>query len=154
MQILQQLGWLFLKSVPTIILFLLFYWFLRANFFKPLERTLTERNARITKARAEAEAVQVAAKDKVHSYEDALRKARAGVFAEQETARQAALDDRAKVLRDARSAAQDAVRVQKERISREFAAARAQLESETAALAGRIAQRILEPPVAPLGGTQ
>jgi len=63
MAILQQLGWLFLKSVPTIIIFLLFYWFLRANFFKPLERTLAERNARITKARAEAEAVQAAAKE-------------------------------------------------------------------------------------------
>lgn len=154
MQILQQLGWLFLKSVPTIILFLLFYWFLRANFFKPLERTLAERNARITKARAEAEAVQAAAKDEVQSYEEALRKARAGVFAEQETARQAALEQRAKVLRDARSAAQDAVRAQKERIEREYNAARAQLENETPALAGQIAQRILERPAAPLGGSR
>ena len=154
MQILQQLGWLFLKSVPTIILFLLFYWFLRVNFFKPLERTLAERNARITKARVEAEAVQAAAKDKVQSYEEALRKARASVFAEQETARQAALGERAKVLRDARSATQDAVRVQKERIEREFGTVRTQLENETPALASQIAQRILERPVAPLGGSR
>jgi F0F1-type ATP synthase membrane subunit b/b' len=154
MQILQQLGWLFLKSIPTIILFLLFYWFLRANFFKPLERTLAERNARISKARAEAESVQAAARDKTQSYEEALRKARTSVFAEQETARQAALDERAKVLRDARNAAQEAVRTQKERIRREFAAARTELESETDALAGRIAQRILERPVAPLGGSR
>lgn len=154
MQILQQLGGLFLKSIPTIILFLLFYWFLRANFFKPLERTLGERDARISKARAEAEAVQAAAKDKTQSYEDALRKARLGVFAEQEAARQAALEERAKVLREARSAAQDATRVQKERIHREFASARAQLENETAALAGRIAQRILKRPAAPLGGSR
>lgn len=154
MQILQQLGGLFLKSIPTIILFLLFYWFLRANFFKPLERTLGERDARISKARAEAEAVQAAAKDKTQSYEDALRKARLGVFAEQEAARQAALEERAKVLREARSAAQDATRVQKERIHREFASARAQLENETTALAGRIAQRILKRPAAPLGGSR
>lgn len=154
MQILHQLGWLFLKSVPTIILFLLFYWFLRANFFKPLERTLAERNARISKARAEAEAVQAAAKDKTQSYEDALRKARLGVFAEQESARKTALDERTKLLQEARTAAQDTVRIQKERINREFAAARAQLENETAALAGRIAQRILERPAAPLGGSR
>jgi F0F1-type ATP synthase membrane subunit b/b' len=154
MQILRELGWLFLKSVPTIILFLLFYWFLRANFFKPLERTLAERNARIDKARTEAEAVQAAAKDKTQSYEDALRKARVGVFAEQETVRQAALEERAKFLREARSAAQETVRAQKERISHEFAAARAQLESETAATASRIAQRILERPGAPLGGSR
>ena len=152
MAILQQLGWLFLKSVPTIIVFLLFYWFLRANFFKPLERTLAERNARITKARAEAEAVQAAAKEKVHSYEDALRKARAGVFAEQETSRQAALDERAKLLTSVRKLEQEAVRKEKERIAREFDAAKAQLEGESAKLAGQIVKMILERPAAPLAG--
>lgn len=151
MQILQQLGWLFLKSVPTIILFLLFYWFLRANFFKPLERTMAERNARIIKAREEAAAVQASAKGQVQSYEDALKKARAGVFAEQEKVRQAVLSERAKVLEDARSAAQSEVRAQKERIHSEFEAARAQLEGQSAELAGRIADVILEHPAAPAG---
>lgn len=150
MQILQQLGWLFLKSIPSIILFLLFFWFLRANFFKPLERTLAERNARISKARAEANQVQAAAKDKTQSYEEALRKARTGVFADQEAARQAALDERAELLRKARAAAQETVRVEKERIGREFDAARTQLDSETNALAGRIAERILSG-AAPVG---
>ena len=154
MQILQQLGWLFLKSVPTIILFLLFYWFLRANFFKPLERTMAERNARIIKAREEAAAVQASAKGQVQSYEDALKKARAGVFAEQEKARQAVLGERAKVLQDARSAAQNEVHAQKERIRGEFEAARGQLEGQSAALAGQIADVILERPAAPAGGAR
>jgi len=154
MQIPQQLGWLFLKSVPTIILFLLFYWFLRANFFKPLERTMAERNARIIKAREEAAAVQASAKGQVQSYEDALKKARAGVFAEQEKVRQAVLSERAKVLEDARSAAQSEVRAQKERIHSEFEAARAQLEGQSAELAGRIADVILEHPAAPAGGAR
>jgi F-type H+-transporting ATPase subunit b len=153
MQILQQLGWLFFKSIPSIILFLLFFWFLRANFFKPLERTLAERNARINKARAEAHEVQAAARDKTQSYEEALRKARASVFAEQETIRQVALDERAELLQKARAAAQEEVRVEKERIDREFAAARAQLEGEATVLAGRIAERILGSP-APAGGSR
>ncbi|MGH9727634.1 MAG: ATP synthase F0 subunit B [Candidatus Acidiferrales bacterium] len=154
MAILQQLGWLFLKSVPTIILFLLFYWFMRANFFKPLERTLAERAARITKARAEAEAVQAAAKEKVHTYEDALKKARVGVFTEQEAARQAALDERAKLLSGVRKLEQESVRKEKERIAREFDAARVQLEGESTNLAMRIAKMILERPNAPLRGTR
>ena len=154
MQILQQLGWLFLKSVPTIILFLLFYWFLRANFFKPLERTMAERNSRIIKAREEAAAVQASAKGQIQSYEDALKKARAGVFAEQEKARQAVLGERAKVLQDARNTAQNEVRAQKERIRGEFEAARAQLEGQSAELAGRIADVILEGPAAPAGGVR
>lgn len=153
MQILQQLGGLFFKSIPSIILFLLFFWFLRANFFKPLERTLAERNARITKARVEAQGVQAAARDKTQSYEEALRKARATVFAEQEASRQAALDERAELLRKARAAAQDVVRAEKERIGREFTAARSQLESEATVLAGRIAERILNSP-APIGGSR
>jgi|SRR5579875_2991554 len=151
MQILQQLGWLFYKSVPTIILFLLFYWFMSANFFKPLQRTLAERNARISKARAEAEAVKAAAKGKVHRYEEALREARAGVFAKQEGARHAAFQERAKILREARDAAQEQVRAEKERIARDFEAARAQLEAQSAALAEQIAQAILRRPVAPAG---
>lgn len=154
MAILQQLGWLFLKSIPTILIFLLFYWFLRANFFKPLERTLAERNARITQARAEAEAVQAAAKEKVHSYEDALRKARAGVFAEQEASRQAAFGERAKLLNSVRKFEQEQVRKEKERIAREFDAARVQLEGESAKLAGQIVKMILERPAAPLRGAR
>lgn len=149
MQILRQLGELFLGAVPTIILFLFFYWFLRANFFKPLEKVLAERNARITKAKADAEAIQAAAKEKTGSYQEALRKARAGVFAEQEVSRQAALEERAKLLRAARAAAQEAVRKEKERIAREFDAARAQLEAQSDNLAGRIAQMILARPRAP-----
>lgn len=144
MQILQQLEALFLKSIPTILLFLLFYWFLRANFFKPMERVLAERNARINQARKDAEAVQAAAKDKTEAYEEALRKARAGVFTEQETVRQAALEERAKVLRAARGVAQETVRKEKERIGREFEAARKQLESESGVMAGQIAKMILE----------
>jgi F-type H+-transporting ATPase subunit b len=143
MQILKQLEALFLKSTPTIILFLFFYWFLRANFFKPLERVLAERNARISQARKDAEAVQASAKDKTEAYEEALRKARAGVFMEQETVRQAALEERAKVLRAARSVAQETVRKEKERIAREFEAARKQLESESGVMAGQIAKMIL-----------
>lgn len=153
MQILQQLGWLFFKSIPSIILFLLFFWFLRTNFFKPLERTLAERNARINQARAEAQQVQNAARSTTESYEEALRKARASVFAEQEAGRQTALEQRAQVLHRARSAAQESVRLEKQRIDREFAAARTQLESETTVLAGRIAERILRPSF-PVGGSR
>lgn len=143
MQILQQLGELFFRAIPTIIIFLLFYWFLRANFFKPLEKILAERNARIAKAKAEAEAIQAAAKEKTGSYQEALRKARAGVFAEQEALRQTALEDRARLLRAARASAQETMRQQKERIAREFEVAKAQLAAQSESLGGRIAQLIL-----------
>src|SRR5207244_1337185 len=43
MEIVHQLGELFLQAVPTVLIVLLFYLFLRANFFKPLERVMTAR---------------------------------------------------------------------------------------------------------------
>jgi F0F1-type ATP synthase membrane subunit b/b' len=149
MQILRQLGELFLEAVPTILIVLLFYWFLRANFFQPLQKTLAERNARIHKAKADAEVIQAAAKETTRSYEEALRKARASVFAEQEKLRQAALEERAALLRRARSAAQEIVSREKQRIEGELNAARTQLEGQSENIASRIAQMILAGPRRP-----
>lgn len=154
MQILRELGELFLESVPTIIIFLLFYWFLRSSFFRPFERAIAERSARIEKARAEAQAIQAAAKGKEHSYQEALKKARAGVFAEQEIARRAALEERARILQAARGVSQEFVRKEKERVAWEFDSARAELEVQSADLGSRIAQLILERPTSPREGAR
>ena len=99
MDLIKQLGELFLQAVPTVIIVFLFYLFLRANFFKPIERILAERTARVEGARSEASAAQTAAQEKLNAYEEALKKARSGIYAEQEAARQAVLDERAKLIR-------------------------------------------------------
>jgi len=59
-EILNQLGDLFLAAVPTVILVFLFYVFLRWSFFAPIERVLSERHKRAAGARQEAEASRVA----------------------------------------------------------------------------------------------
>src|SRR5437879_11380982 len=64
MEILSQLGELFLQALPTVIIVFLFYLFLRSNFFQPLERVLAERWARTEGARRAAEASQAAAQEK------------------------------------------------------------------------------------------
>ncbi len=61
MEIVHQLGELFLQAVPTVLIVFLFYLFLRANFFKPLERVMTERRERTLGAQRAAEASQAAA---------------------------------------------------------------------------------------------
>jgi len=144
MDILHSLGQLFLGSVPTIIIVLLFYLFLRSVFFTPIQRAMAEREARIDGARAEAAAVEAEAKHEMDSYHEALRQARATIFAEQEAVRREALENRAKLLKAMRTRAQEEVLAGTKRIEAELEAARAQVERDVPALAGDIVRVILE----------
>jgi F-type H+-transporting ATPase subunit b len=146
MDLLHSLGQLFLGSVPTIIIVLLFYLFLRWAFFTPIEKAMAEREARMDGARAEAARVEAEARQEMESYEGALRKARGEIFAEQEAVRREALESRAKLLKAMRARAQEDVLAATKRIEAEFQAARAQVEREAPALAGEIVRSILEKP--------
>jgi F-type H+-transporting ATPase subunit b len=144
MDILQQLRGLFLEALPTVTLLLLLFVFLKKHFFAPLERVLAERAARTEGARKEAEAAQSAAREKEAAYQDALRKVRTQIYAEQDEARRKVLDDRLARVRDARNRAQEKMRIAKERISSELAEARQALAKENEALAQDIVQVVLE----------
>ena len=50
MEILHQLGELFLEAVPTVVIVFLFYFFLRWAFFAPIQKAMAERT-RGSKAR-------------------------------------------------------------------------------------------------------
>ena len=117
MEILHQLGELFLDAVPTVVVVLLFYFFLRWSFFTPMQKAMAERSARIEGARAEAAAVEAEAKQELDSYNDAMKKARAKIYSEQEAARQAVLDERGRLLQAMRNRVQDEVVAAKRRIA-------------------------------------
>ncbi|MGA9885055.1 MAG: ATP synthase F0 subunit B [Candidatus Acidiferrales bacterium] len=146
MTILHQLAILFLDAVPTVILFLLFYAFMRWAFFIPLQKTMAERAARIEGARAEAAAVEAEAKHELDAYHEALRRARVEIYGRQEAARQAALESRAKLLKAMRARAEEEVSNAKMRIADEFNAALAEVEAQTPGLAKEIVRTILKSP--------
>ena len=152
MEILHSLGQLFLGAVPTIIIVLLFYFFLRWAFFTPIQKAMAEREARMEGARTEAAAVEAAAKQEMDTYHEALRKARGEIYAEQEAARQVALENRAKLLKTMRTRAQEDVAAAKKRIAAELETARGQVERDAPLLAGEIVRTILEKPSSPRGG--
>ena len=81
-----------------------------------------------------------------------LRKARAEIFAEQETVRQAALDERARLLKAMRMREQEEVQKAKAQISADIAAARLEIDRDTPALAGDIARVVLQRPSPRRGG--
>jgi len=142
-EIFSQLGDLFLSAVPTVIIVLLFYFFLRWSFFGPLERVLAERHKRAEGARQEAEASRAAVREKSRVYNDALRKARMEIFAEQEAVRRRVLDERQAAINAARLAEQLDLQAAKKALAADVEAARAQLEQSSAVLAGEIAEAIL-----------
>src|SRR5579864_4887575 len=108
--IVHQLGELFLQAVPTVVIVLIFYIIMRVLFFVPLMRVMDEREARTIGARKAAESAQIAAGGKV--------------YAEQEDARKKLLNDRADALKEARGKASGHVASAKERVAREFEAAK------------------------------
>jgi F0F1-type ATP synthase membrane subunit b/b' len=126
-EILNQLGGLFLSAVPTIIIVFLFYLF----------------RARAEGARQQAESTRAAAQERLRTYQEALRKARVEIFSEQEAARRRALEERQAAVQQARLVAQQEVQAAKKSLAVDVEAARAQLEQSGAALAGEIAEAIL-----------
>ena len=153
-EIVRQLGELFLQAVPTVLIILLFYFILRAIFFKPLLAVMAERDARTVGAQKAAEAAQAAAIEKIKQYQDALKQARGQIYAEQEAARRKVLDERAAVIKEARATATAQVTAGKERIAHELAAARREIEATVAQLSAEIARRILQSPPRPGGSAR
>jgi F0F1-type ATP synthase membrane subunit b/b' len=142
-EIVNQLGELFLAAVPTVIIVFLFYLFLRWSFFKPMERVLSERHKRAEGARVEAEASRVATHEKQRFYTETVKKARTEIFAEQESQRRRTLDERQVTINAARVTAQSALQEAKKGIAADVKAARAELEQSKDTLANDIAEAIL-----------
>jgi F-type H+-transporting ATPase subunit b len=143
-EIVHQLGELFLQAVPTVLIILLFYFILRAIFFKPLLKVMAERDARTVGSQKAAEVAQAAAIEKAKQYQDALKQARGQVYVEQEAARKKLLDERTALVKQARAAATAQVGAGKERIAGEVAAARREIETTVSKLSSEIARRVLQ----------
>jgi F-type H+-transporting ATPase subunit b len=148
-EIVHQLGELFLQAVPTVLIVLAFYLILRSLFFKPLLQIMAERDARTAGAQKAAETAQAAAGEKVKQYQNALREARAQIYAEQDAARKKLLDERAALLKSARTKAAAEVIAAKKRVAGELGAARRDVEATVAQLSGEIARRLLQTPPRP-----
>jgi F0F1-type ATP synthase membrane subunit b/b' len=142
-EILSQLGDLFLAAVPTVVIVFLFYFFMRWSFFAPMERVLTERHKRAEGARQDAEASRAAAHEKLRVYNEGLRKARGEIFASQESARRVVLDNRQTAVTAARTAAQAELRAAKTALAAEVDATRALLQQSSDSLAEEIAESLL-----------
>ncbi len=144
-RIAQQLLELLWGALPTAVIVFLFFFFLRWAFWRPLERVLAQRQAATEGARREADQLLSQVDEKLRQYEEALRQARGEVYHQQEAARQQALDERNRILRETREKANQMIRQAKLEIIDDVAQARKELEAESRRLADEITRTLLQP---------
>ncbi|HBY62292.1 MAG TPA: hypothetical protein DEH78_20920 [Solibacterales bacterium] len=142
-QTLQALGGIVLNAVPTLLIVLLLYVYLKFMFFRPLEQVLHQRSEATEGARKAAETSLARASEKAAEYEKAIRDARSEIYKDQEQLRRKLRDDQAAAIREAREDASKLVAEARERIATDAQLARQGLTAESEALAEEIAQRVL-----------
>lgn len=143
MDILREILNLIIASLPTTVIAFLFFLLARTFFFQPLSRVLAERAARTEGAKSEAARLDGQSQEKMRIYHRALDKVRAEIYNEQEAARHTAMGERAAMLRESHVRSSERVRQAKERLERDLAAARDQVESESHRLAEETVRAVL-----------
>jgi F-type H+-transporting ATPase subunit b len=143
MEILHQLGSLFLGALPTMMLFVLLVIAYSVLVRRPLERTLAERRVRTTGAIEQARGAITAAEAETAVYEDKLRAARQEILADRERRIRERQGERERALVSARQQASERIQSAKAEIEASAAAAREQIEGAVSELGDRIVRTLL-----------
>jgi F-type H+-transporting ATPase subunit b len=146
--ILQALGGILLRALPTFILVILLHFYLKYVFFEPLNRILKKRFELTDGARAAAEESLQRASAKADEYEAALRNARAEVYQQQELGHRKLQEERDRAIQAARTDAEAAVSRARADLANDVEQARQALRQDSEVLAEQIAENILQRRVA------
>jgi F-type H+-transporting ATPase subunit b len=141
--IIQALGGIVLRALPTFVLVVLLHFYLKYMFFRPLHRVLERRYELTEGARVAAEESLARAAAKADEYESALRDARAGIYQNQERFFRTLQQDHERAVAQARANADAAIRQARSELALEAVSARQALAAESDALAEQIAQSLL-----------
>ena len=129
--------------VLVLILFIIFVFVLNRILFRPIGRVLDERQTRTEGAANEARAARRRYEAKLAEYEATIRQARAESYRRSEQERATALEERRRLIEQAKQHANEEIARAKLEIERQVAAARAALESESRQIAERISRTVL-----------
>jgi F-type H+-transporting ATPase subunit b len=143
-EILQALGGLLLKAVPTFILVVLVHFYLKGLFYRPMDRILKQRDEATEGARKLAAATLQKASERAAEYEAALQAARNEMYKEQEEYRRKWRQEQAEALEEVRHKAGELVKRARERLAGEVSEAKTSLVAQSEELAGQIADSILK----------
>ena len=141
--IVQQLGWILLKALPTFILFYLLYFYLRVMFFGPMAKVLHARQeATVGAKHAAAESLRTA-ESTAAEFEKKIDEVRTQLAKEREATRKSWIDAQAARLVEARTAAEAKIAAGKAEIVTQTVGARQSLVAESGKLADEIMASVL-----------
>lgn len=142
-QVAHALGQLLLRAVPTFVLVLLLYLFLKKIFFVPLDRLLARRYQESEGALKAAREAAAEAERRALEYQNALKEARAEIYRLQENERQKTVEECNQQLQQARAQAEQRLQAAREQIQAEAGQARLRLAAQSEELAEAIAKTVL-----------
>ena len=141
---LHDLGGLLLNAVPTVVLLLIVYVYLRWMFFRPLQKVLAERKQATAGTHEKAQALLAKADQTASAIQEKLRKARDEIYQEQEEARRQWTSDQAAKIEQSRVNARDMIHQAQLQLESETAAAKRELAATADTLAEQVARTLLE----------
>jgi F-type H+-transporting ATPase subunit b len=142
-QTLQALSGILLRAIPTTVLLIVLHFYLKAMLFRPLQKMLKRREELTAGARKAAEASLAAAERKAEDYETKFRDARSEVYREQEETRRVWIEDQAKQVAAGQVRTSESLAAARKQMEAETASAKASLVDTSAALADKIATAVL-----------
>ncbi len=142
-QTLEALKSILVKAIPTAVLLLVLYFYLKAMFFKPMAKVLAERDTLTKGARKAADQSLANAEKKAAEYEAKLKEARSEVYKQQEETRKGWLAEQAALLAKAKSSAETTLEQARQAIEVETASAKQTLTESSSAIADEIAKTVL-----------
>jgi F0F1-type ATP synthase membrane subunit b/b' len=144
---LHDLGGILLSGLPTFFLVLILAFFVKTLYVTPLKKVLAERHRLTEGAKKAAEDSLQNAESKIAEYEEALSRARDGIYQDQAEFLRKVHDEQAEQIRSVRAESDQRIATAKQALAAEADSARQSLEAQSEALAGQIADSILRPEV-------
>lgn len=140
--LINQLGPLLLRAIPTVILLIIVHLYLKTVFFKPLQGVLNQRREATEGAREAGQESLKRAAEKAAMYDIALKEARAEMYREQEETRRRWLDHQTSRIDEARHRTHAMIQEATHGIAAEVEAAKRDLASSSQVLALQIVETL------------
>ncbi|MGH9488724.1 MAG: hypothetical protein ACRD04_14195 [Terriglobales bacterium] len=143
--IFHQLGHLLLGSIPTILLFVALHYYLKWMLYRPLQRTMRERDQRIAGRKEAARLLVERAAQKLAGYESSLRGRRLENFKLIEARRQEGLALGQGHISTARRQAAETMVAARQKLAEQTTNAHTHLRASAESLAQQIVAQVLRP---------
>ena len=140
---LQALVDLLIRSVPTIIFFIVLTYYLKYVFFRPLQKVLDERRKATEGVRELADEANEAADKQLSDFDRAIQRARAEIYKNNDEMRKQWSEEQLKTFDQARAEAEQKLDAAKRLIDEELKQAEIELDATVEPLSEEIVQTLL-----------